>query len=142
MQFDVNARPAEIPVLLRRFTEIAGAAAWQKRETDFEIQKHDNPLIDGYLNSYFPLERAMIYVRHYSRNTGGRVPQINSTPVADLGALYSFVALTARVLPKLPGRGQSVLKSRIAAALKDDVGLSPLAFEMRTVAHLMAKGFD
>jgi len=29
-----------------------------------------------------------------------------------------------------------------AGALKDNVGLSPLAFEMRTVAHLMASGFD
>ena len=27
---------------------------------------HDNPLINGYLDSHFPLERAMIYVRHYS----------------------------------------------------------------------------
>jgi hypothetical protein len=91
MHFNVDARPAEMPALLRRFTEIAGAAAWQKRETDFERQNHDNPLIDGYLDSHFPLERAMIYVRHYSRNTGGRIPQINSTPIADLGALYSFV---------------------------------------------------
>jgi hypothetical protein len=63
MHFNVDARPAEIPPLLRRFTEIAGAAAWKKRETDFERQIGDNPLIDGYLNSHFPLERAMIYVR-------------------------------------------------------------------------------
>jgi hypothetical protein len=50
--------------------------------------------------------------------------------------------LTARVFPKLPAHGQNVLKGRIAGALKDKVGLSPLAFEMRTVAHLMARGFD
>jgi hypothetical protein len=97
MHFNLDARPAEIPALLRRFTEIAGAAAWKKRETDFERQTHDNPLIDGYLNSHFPLERAMIYVQHYKRNTGGRIPEINATPLADLGALYSFVALTALV---------------------------------------------
>ena len=64
MHFSVDARPAEMPALLRRFTEIAGAAAWQKREIDFERQKQDNPLIDGYLDSHFPLERAMIYMRH------------------------------------------------------------------------------
>ena len=140
MHFNVDARPAEIPALLRRFTEIAGAAAWQKRETDFERQTHDNPLIDRYLNSHFPLERAMIYVQHYKRNTG-RIPGINATPLADLGALYSFVALTARVFAKLPARGQHILRSRIGGALKDNIGLSPLAFEMRTVAHLMARGF-
>jgi hypothetical protein len=142
MHFNVDAHPAEIPALLRRFTEIAGAAAWKKRETDFERQTHDNPLIDGYLNSHFPLERAKIYVQLYKRNTGGRIPEINATPLADLGALYSFVALTARVLAKLPARGQHVLKSRIGGALKDNIGLSPIAFEMRTVAHLMARGFD
>jgi hypothetical protein len=141
MHFNVDARPAEIPALLRRFTQIAGAAAWQKRETDFELQIRDNPLIDGYLDSHFPLERAMVYVRHYNSNTG-RIPEINSAPHADLGALYSFVALIARVFPKLPAHGQNVLRGRISGALKDNVGLSPLAFEMRTVAHLMARGFD
>jgi hypothetical protein len=99
-------------------------------------------MIDRYLDHYFPLERAMIYARQYNRNTGGRIPQINSTPLFDLGALYSFVALTARVFPRLPEPAQNLLKSRIAGALKDNVGLSPLAFEMRTVAHLMARGFD
>jgi hypothetical protein len=141
MRFNGDTRPAELPALLRRFTEIAGASAWQKRESDFEKQIRDNPLIDGYLDSHFPLERAMVYVRHYNRNTG-RIPEINSTPLADLGALYSFVALIVRVFPKLPAQGQNVLRGRINGALKDKVGLSPLAFEMRTVAHLMARGFD
>ena len=78
MHFNVDARPAEIPPLLRRFTEIAGALAWRKRQTDFERQIHDNPLIDRYLDSYFPLERAMIYVRQYTKHTGGEYPE--STP--------------------------------------------------------------
>ena len=30
----------------------------------------------------------------------------------------------------------------MSGALKDNVGLAPLAFEMRTVAHFMSKGFD
>ena len=84
----------------------------------------------------------MIYVGQYHRNTGGRIPEINSTPLFDFGALYSFVALTARVFPRLPEPAQNPLKGRISGALKDNVGLSPLAFEMRTVAHLMARGFD
>lgn len=142
MNFDVNARPAEIPALLRRLTEIPGAAAWRKREIDFERQAHDNPLIERYLDSHYPIERAMIYVRHYKENTGGRTPEISSTSAVDLGALYSFAGLIARIFPKLPARGQDALRGRATGALKDNVGLSPLAFEMRTVAHLMARGFD
>src|SRR5712691_6805670 len=142
MRFDVNAHPAEISGLLNRFTAITGAAAWQKRETDFANQKHDNPLIDGYLDSHFPVEQAMIYVRRYRASTGGRIPEINTTSRVDLGTLYSFAALMARVFPKLPPHGQHVLRSRVIGALKDNVGLSPLAFEIRTVAHLMARGFD
>ena len=142
MHFNIHAHPAEIPALVRRFTEITGAGPWRKRETDFQRQTRDNPLIEGYLNSHFPLERAMIYLSHYISNTGGRIPEINSTSAVDLGALYSFVALTARVFSRLPAHGQHVLKGRLAGALKDNVGLSPLAFEMRTVAHLMARDFD
>jgi len=84
----------------------------------------------------------MIYVRNYNRNTGGRIPEINSTSAVDLGALYSFASLTARVFLRLPAHGQHILKSRLAGGLKDNVGLSPLGFEMRTVAHLMARGLD
>lgn len=142
MRFHVDARPAELAAFLHRLTEIPGAAAWRKRETDFERQTHDNPLIGGYLDSHFPIERAMTYVRLYKANTGGRIPGITSTSAVDLGALYSFAGLIARVFPKLPAREQDLLKSKVAGALKDDIGLSPLAFEMRTVAHLMAKGFD
>jgi hypothetical protein len=142
MHFDVNAHPAEIPALLNRLIGITGAVAWQKREADFAHQIHDNPLIEGYLDSHFSIERAMIYVRHYRANTGGRVPEINATSHVDLGALYSFGALMARIFAKLPPRGQHVLRSRMIGAFKDNAGLSPLAFEMRTVAHLMARGFD
>jgi hypothetical protein len=142
MRFDVDARPAEIAALLRRLTEIPGAATWRKRETDFKRQVHDNPLIEGYLDSHFVIERAMIYVQHYKANTGGRIPEITSTSAVGLGALYSFAGLIVRVFPKLPARQQDVLRGRVVGALKDNVGLSPLAFEMRTVAHLMARGFD
>jgi hypothetical protein len=84
----------------------------------------------------------MMYVRHYKATTGGRIPGITSTSAVDLGALYSFAGLIARVFPKLPAREQGLLKSKVAGALKDHIGLSPLAFEMRTVAHLMARSFD
>jgi hypothetical protein len=38
MHFNIHAHPAEIPALVRRFTEITGAGPWRKRETDFQRQ--------------------------------------------------------------------------------------------------------
>jgi hypothetical protein len=96
MYFDVNVRPAEIPAFLHSFTEITGVAAWQKREKDFAHQVRDNPLIEGYLDSYFSIERSMIYVRRYSKNTG-RIPDIVKTPSANIAALYTFAVGVARI---------------------------------------------
>lgn len=96
MQFDVNGHPAEMPAFLNVLTEIAGVAAWRKREKDFARQVQENPLIERYLDSQFGIERSMAYVRHYRSNTG-RVPWNLNTPSADLGALYSFAGMVARV---------------------------------------------
>jgi hypothetical protein len=139
--FDTNVRPAEIASFLHCLTEITGAEAWQKRAKDFAHQVHDNPLIEGYLDSYFGIERAMIYVRRYKKNTG-RIPDIINTPTGNITALYTFAAAVARIFRKLPKSGQDALRKKMTGALDDEVGLSPLAFEMRTVVHFMAAGFD
>jgi hypothetical protein len=142
MHFEVNGRPAELPAFLNVLTQISGAAAWQKREKDFLRQLQENPLIERYLDTQFGIERSMIFVHHYRRNTGGRVPSVVHTPRTDLAVLYSFAAMVARIFPRLPAPAQNTLRGRIQAGLKDNVGLAPLAFEMRTAAHFMARGFD
>jgi len=142
MNFEVDARPAEIPVFLDRLIEISGAASWQQREKDFARQLHDNPLMQRYLDIQFGIERSMIDVRRYRRTTGRRVPTLKNTLRADLGVLYSFAGMIARVFPRLPPSGQHALRGKIIGALKDNVGLAPVAYEMRTAAHFMAKGFD
>jgi hypothetical protein len=141
MYFDTNVRPAEIPAFLHSFTEITGLAAWQKREKDFAHQVHHNPLIEAYLDSYFGIERSMIYVRRYRKNTG-RIPDVMNTPSTKLAALYTFAIGITRIFRQLPKSGQDALRKKITGALDDEVGLSPLAFEIRTVAHFMAAGFD
>jgi hypothetical protein len=141
MHFDVNVRPAENAAFLHCLTEITGAAAWRKREKDFAHQVHENPLIEGYLDSYFGIERSMFYVQRYRRNTG-RIPDIMNTPSTNIAALYNFAAVLARFFRQLPKSGQDALRKKMTGALDDEVGLSPLAFEIRTVAHFMAAGFD
>jgi hypothetical protein len=61
---------------------------------------------------------------------------------APFGRLCGFAAMTARVHRRLPADAQNRLRARIAGALKDNIGLAPLAFEMRTVEHFMRAGFD
>lgn len=142
MHFELDVRPAEMPAFLNRLIEITGLTSWQQRERDFTKQLHDNPLIERYLDTQFGIERSMISVRHYRESTGGRTPSIKNTPRANLGVLYGFAAMVARVFPKLPLSAQNLLRSKIRGGLKDNVGLAPLAFEMRTAEHFMRKGFD
>jgi hypothetical protein len=141
MHFDVNIRPAEIRASLHCLTEITGAAAWQKRENDFAHQVRDNPLMAEYLDSHFRIERSMFDVKRYKQNTG-RIPNIINTPSANTATLYNFAAVVSRVFRQLPMCGQDALRQKLKGALDDEVGLSPLAFEMRTVAHFVASGFD
>lgn len=141
MRFDVNIQSAEIPANLHCLTEITGAAAWQKREKDFARQVHENPLIAEYLDSHFRIERSMFEVKRYKQNTG-RIPDIINAPSASTATLYNFAAVVTRVFRQLSKCGQDALRKKLKGALDDEVGLSPLGFEMRTVAHFVASGFD
>lgn len=141
MRFDVNANPDDIPKFLRTCREIPGASAWIQREKDFDAQIRSNPLIERYLDIHFPIERAMGHVRRYRAMTD-RLPSPLSPKRGGIGLLYAFAGILARVYPLLPPSAQNALKGKISGALKDNVGLSPLAFEMRTVAHFLATGFD
>jgi hypothetical protein len=140
MHFSVEARLGEVPAFLNRLIGITGAAVWQRREHDFEQQLRDNPLIKRYLDERFPVERAMIYARHYRKRTG-RYPSILGTADHDIGGLYSFAATAARVHTRLPSPAQNALTQKLVGAFKDQNGLAPLVFEMRTATHFMAKGF-
>lgn len=137
MHFDINAAPAEIPAFLSRLTQIGGVAAWRQREQDFAHKLRENPMIAHYLASEFAIEQAMFSVQRYRASTG-RLPSM--TP--ELVRLYGFAGMVARVYQRLSVAARSRLATRMVGALKDDVGLAPIAFEMRTVEHFMKAGFD
>lgn len=142
MHFNVDAVPAEVPAFLRTLIEIPGIAAWKQRERDFESQIKVNPLIEKYFNLQFGIERAMFAVMKYRSNTGGRMPDALAPGYPSLPYLYKFAAIIARVHQRLARPEREILSRRIFGALKDGVGLAPLAFEMTTVGHFMARGFD
>ena len=137
----IGTRLTEMPALFTRFISITGPKPWTQREQDFARRIKDNPLIKRYLDIQFPIERMMIGVRRHLASTG-RLPSVEAMSHPDMGMLYSFVGVTSRVFRYLPQAAQARLKSKIAGALKDDVGLTPLAFEMRTAAHFLAMDFD
>ena len=140
MRFDVSAPPSEIPALLLGLTELAGLAAWRQRERDFEKQIGENPLIAEYLDIQFPIERAMSYAKRYHRQTGRLPSALMAKP--DIGLLYGFAGMITRICTRLPSTAKQRLQGRVRGALKDNIGLTPLAFEMRTIAHFMASGFE
>jgi hypothetical protein len=72
----------------------------------------------------------------------GRLPSMLDPSVPALGALYTFAAMITRVFNRLPPTAQDSLRRKLIGALKDNIGLAPIAFEMRTVTHFMAAGFD
>jgi hypothetical protein len=59
-----------------------------------------------------------------------------------MGALYSFAAMLTRVYRRLPPSAQHALERKMVGALKDNVGLAPIVFELRTAAHFMRAGFE
>jgi hypothetical protein len=141
MHFGTDARPAEIPAFVNRVIAITGAAPWQQREQDFVRQIKENALLERYLDDQFNIERSMVHARNHLRRTG-RLPAVQRASAANLGALYAFCGVTALAFHRSSSQAQRALRQRFLGALKDNVGLAPIAFEMRTVAHFMAKGLD
>jgi hypothetical protein len=140
MHFNTEARPAEIPAYIRRVVAITGIGPWERRERDFTRQMKDNPLIERYLDTEFDIERSMILTRHHLKQTG-RLPAMQQW-TNNLATFYAFCAVTALAFARLRSPAQQALRQRFLGSLKDNVGLAPAAFEMRTAAHLMARGFD
>jgi hypothetical protein len=83
----------------------------------------------------------MIHARRRLAMTG-RLPSMLDPSAPALGALYSFSAMTARVFSRLPPAARDSLRRKLTGALKDNIGLAPIAFEMRAATHFMAAGFD
>ena len=124
---------------MTRLIAITGWKPWQRRLAWLHEQVRANPTMPYFLDERFGLELAFDQIRrHY--NQSGRYPWPPETP--EQQRFYSFLAMVSRCHHRLNSKGKIRLKGMIVDALKSDSGFSPLAYEMKTVAHLMSQGFD
>lgn len=118
---------------------ISGARNWTKRFNSFDSQIRNNPFYKEYILDRFPLEIAFQSFQNWRRSTGRE----HRVPIdADEAALFGFIGMAARVHQRLSVQGKKRFEGSIRDALKNDDGLSPLAFELTVAAHMMHRGFD
>ena len=55
---------------------------------------------------------------------------------------YSFAFMLTEVFKRIGPQAQDRLRGMLLSGLKKEYGLGPIAYEMRTAAHLMSRGFS
>ena len=123
-----------------RAVSLGTAAAWESNIERFTAEARHNPFAPYYFAERHQYELAMARVRRFKKKAG-RVPDIARAD-AETHRLYSFAAMLSIIYDRLPRKGQASLVGRIRGALRDDVGLGPLAFEFLIASDLMQKGWD
>jgi len=138
VHFEPQAVPAEMASLFRQFVSITTWKPWAKRLADFDRRIAQNPLLDEYFAQRYPIEVAMRHLHQQQlRGARFRLPTDHAET-----ALFGFIAMVARVHPRLGPRGQTRLAGMLRSGLDTEAGLAPLEHEMGIAAHLMARGFD
>lgn len=139
MHFVTDAVPREIQAYMVRLVSITGWKPWERRVAWLREQVRVNPTMPYYVEERFGLELAFAQVRqHYDKLGRYTWPPQSAEQVQ----LYSFLAMIVRCHQRLRPEGKKRLSGMLVDALKAKDGLAPLAFEMKVVAHLMARGFD
>lgn len=126
--------------MVRQVTNIVGWQVWRKRIEELNSLAASNPLWPEFILERHSLEVTFGRVRDHIRITGGRCAWPPKT--VDEYRLYSFIAMVAPVYEKLGLKGKKRLAGAIRSGLKEEYGLGPIAFEMKTATHLMSRGFD
>jgi len=138
MHFEPTAVPAELNAAFNRFITIVGWDRWKRRIEWLDRYERSSSTMINYLNARLPLEmafREMARRRHFQR-----LPWPAQTLEQHL--LYSFIMMTIRVHQRLSKAGRTRLQGMLEDALKNDVGLGPVAYEMKIATQLMGLGFD
>ena len=139
MHFVTDAVPREIQTHMIRLVSITGWKPWEKRVAWLREQVRVNPTMPYFVEERFGLELAFARVRQHYDKTGRYTWPPKS---AEQVRLYSFLAMIVRCHQRLRSEGKKRLSGMLVDALKGEYGLASLAFEMKVVAHLMARGFD
>lgn len=112
---------------------------WKNRIIALKSGSISNPAWDSYLLDRHGIEMAFEEVHHQLR-TRGRCPWPPRT--AEQFRLYSFSSVAVRVYRGLSTEARRRFAGAVLSALEKEFGLAPLVFEMKTVAHLMNRGFE
>ena len=110
--------------------------ALNKRLKGFEGEQRQNPLLGPYWRDNFPIEIELGNARLHFHNTS-RYPQGSRFDVA-----YGFAVGAMRIYQALPSVARERFLGRLKGAMKDQFGLRPIAYELRTAIHLMKRGYD
>lgn len=137
MRFEPKLDVVEIPAIMRRISKIAPHGYWAKRLRSLDQEEKKNSLLSDYFDQELPIERSYGIIHRYHRITG-QYPDIDDRNYV----LYTFLTTLALVYEGLTEKGQSRLCGMVRDGLQDKKGLSSLATELRTAAHLMERGFD
>lgn len=137
ISFVTDAYPDDLPSMFRQMACMVGWQVWADRIKALKSEVK-NPLWRSFLLERHGLEMAFGDIHQYQRSTG-RFPWPPRT--AEEYRFYSFLAVITQVHASLSCGGQRKLSGALRSGLEKGFGLGPLAFEMKIVSHLMARGF-
>ena len=139
MYFPPEVIDHEFPDLIHRFKDITGWQPWQKRLTWLDESAKRAVAMPHFWQDRFELELAFATIHRRYKATG-RYPRKNLS--IHQQRFLSFVAMVVRCYERLSPRGQNRLRGMLLDSLKNDYGLSPVAYEMKIAAHLLTRQFD
>lgn len=135
----IDVDPTELPTIFRQVTKMAGPDTWRRRVEALESERDSKPLWRHFLRERYGLEMAFGSVHRHLRSSG----RISWPPKSiEEFRFLSFAAGITRVHATLSPRGQKKLVGALCSSLEKGFGLGPLAFEMKTAAHLLARGYN
>ena len=140
MYFNPSLPHSKIGAAVMKAVALGGVQSWQGRVSKLTDETRRNPFAPYYFAERYEYELAMAEVCKFKSATG-RVPDVGSADAKTM-RLYSFVAMLSGVYDRLAPQAQKSLVGRIQSGLRDDVGISPLAYELTMASHLMQKGVD
>lgn len=125
--------------LFARSVGLLGWPSWQARLDELHARINRARIWEELFHDRNYIELAAGDVRRHIRNTG-RVSWPPKT--ADEYRLFAFFAMIDLIYDRINIKGKKIVKGRLKAALSDDFGFCPFAFEMHVASHFLRKGFS
>jgi hypothetical protein len=139
MKFPIIVTESDIPPLIERFIQIAGAPDIQKKFIWINRELAENEHVTEWLHEYHGIEIELQKLLLGVKQTG-TFPISNMT--TEQNNLYTFVAGFVRIYEQLSEKGQKRFRGMLLDGLKTDKGLASLKHEVMTAINLVCRGYD